>query len=339
MSNPLHQYKFLIADEDHRLSLVLKTMLGEMGFTNAQVTRSGQDVVSMLADNSFDFLITEWNIQHFDGIELISRIRRDSGSPNPTLPIIMLTGRAEQSDVIAARDNGINEYVIKPFSAKTIYNRLERIVEFPRNFVAARDFIGPDRRHKSKPPEGISERRKTRLIPQAQTTPARMRGDDGRQPKLWLPDYSLKRKLGPGVTLPSLVTPAALGLAQSAIDAVTQESLQWIRENLVELTSLHQATLRGDHSDALVADMGEVALTVRARAGTFGYLRASEVAYMLYLFCRSQFRPTLPIHQIIAEKHIAVLQVMLGNDMRGGGGPEGALIVKELQKLTNKYAA
>ena len=55
----------------------------------------------------------------------------------------MLTGRAEQADVATARDTGINEYVVKPFSAQTIYDRLERIIEKPRNFVAAPTFVGP----------------------------------------------------------------------------------------------------------------------------------------------------------------------------------------------------
>ena len=140
-------------------------MLGEMGFSNVEVTLSGAEARECLRKKHFDFLITEWNIKDVDGISLINHIRRDPGSPNPTLPIIMLTGRAEQADVSAARDTGINEYVIKPFSAKTIYDRLERIIEKPRNFIAGPTFVGPDRRHKGEPPPGVANRRTLNIPP------------------------------------------------------------------------------------------------------------------------------------------------------------------------------
>jgi len=74
----------------------------------------------------------------------------------------MLTGRAEQADVVTARDSGINEYVIKPFSARTIYDRLERLIEKPRDFIISAPFIGPDRRSRGKLPSCIPDRRENR---------------------------------------------------------------------------------------------------------------------------------------------------------------------------------
>jgi two-component system chemotaxis response regulator CheY len=144
--NPLKAYRILVVDADIELAQVLKAMLREMGFSNVHLTKSGVDAISLMRTMVFDFIITEWATQQLDGIAMLEFIRRNPNSPNPTIPIIMLTGRAEQVDVALARDYGINEYVIKPFTAKSIYSRLERIVEQPRSFVVAKTFVGPDRR-------------------------------------------------------------------------------------------------------------------------------------------------------------------------------------------------
>jgi len=337
MPNSLQHYKILLADADQQLTQVLKTMLAEMGFTDVRSTRSGQEALSMLADTPFDFLITEWNLQRLDGMELLQRIRRDGQSPNPALPVVMLTGRAELADIVVARDHGINEYVVKPFSARTIYSRLERIVEHPRPFVASQQFVGPDRRRKGVPPPGMADRRSQAILPQRQPQNAAREVHSGGLPKVWLPDYSLKRKLGENVSLPSLITPAVLNLAQAAIDAITSDSLRWIKDNLVEIRALNQVMGGGDHSLSIGQAIGEVALTIRGRAGTFGYAQASEVAYMLYLFCRNRLQAAKAIHRTIVTKHIDVLQVMLGNDMRGVTEAGGQQIVAELHNLVNKY--
>lgn len=111
MSNPLKDYKILLVDEDKELGNVLRMTLKEMGFTDVHFTRSGKEALELYEYLPFDFLITEWSARDISGIDLINHIRRDPNSHNPTLPAIMLTGRAEQQDVITARNQGFNEYV------------------------------------------------------------------------------------------------------------------------------------------------------------------------------------------------------------------------------------
>jgi two-component system chemotaxis response regulator CheY len=338
-TNPLQQYRILIADADQQLSLVLKLMLGKMGFTNVLITRSGQDALALLKGEHFDFLITELDTQHIDGISLINRIRRDETSPNPTLPIIMLTGHAEQTDVATARDNGINEYVVKPFSAHTIYARLERMVEHPRNFVVAESFVGPDRRHLGTPPPGVSNRRSARVKPEQMIHVTAKKLKPQAEPKLWLPDYSLKKKLGNNVTLATLITPAVLTQAQASIEAISNDSLQWIKDNLSEIMDLSKALPNEKNPAPLIAELGQAALTLNSRAGTFGYGQTSQVAYMLYLFCRNQIQPGNPAHHTIIQKHIEVLQVTISSDIRGKADPVTNEVVAALRRLVKKYTA
>lgn len=91
-------------------------------------------------------------MQPYDGIELIRRIRRDPRSPNKFVPIIMMTGYSHRARVEQARDMGVTEFLVKPFTAKDLYTRIEQLIERPRQFVDAGEgtYFGPDRRRRRK---------------------------------------------------------------------------------------------------------------------------------------------------------------------------------------------
>ena len=333
--SPLNSFNVLIADSDQQLASISKMMLKAMGFTNIQITPSGAKALAMIKTGDFDFLITDWMLKDLDGISLIHHIRRDPDSPNPTLPVIMLTGRMEQADVQKARDNGIHEYVVKPFSAQAIYNRLERIVEFPRYFVVGKEFVGPDRRHRKDDVPAV-DRRKKKILPSREPldSAGAIQGVDSA--KLWLPDFSLKHKLGRDVTLASIITPAVLGQAQTLIESATAESLQWVKDDLAELKSLAEMLSKNRDRTALIGEITEVALMIASRSGTFGYTRASEVAYMLYLFGRKHLDAHNLNHYTVIEKHIEVLQIIFGQNIRNDEG-DIVVIIKQLKALTDKY--
>jgi DNA-binding response OmpR family regulator len=97
------------------------------------------------------------------GIELVKHIRNLPLCKNTFVSIIMLTGNAETSNIKEARDVGITEYLIKPFTAKDLCVRILEIIENPREFVISEKYKGPSRRRRdSEKPEGIVERRKPR---------------------------------------------------------------------------------------------------------------------------------------------------------------------------------
>ena len=334
--NPLHQYNILIVDSDLELSHVLSTMLGDMGFKTCDTVSDGAEAYRMLKNVPYDFLITEWHARHMDGIDLIRKIRRAKDSPNPTMPVIMLTGRSEQSDVMTARDTGINEFVVKPFSAKTVYNRIERIIENPRQFVVSEHFVGPNRRARGVPPKGMSDRRVRKIQPQIQPHDVHGAMHNPAAPHIWLPDFSLKYKIA-GKKLSSLITDAVLQQAQAAVDAISDASLGWVKTNLSDMRILVKLMASGEYPTTVVTDIGDLALTINSRAGTFGYSRASEIAYLLYLFCRNSLQPTNKDHVMIVQKHMDVLHVILGNQMKGSAGDVGDQLAKELKKLADKY--
>ena len=337
-NNSLRNYKILIVDSDLELAKVLRSMLGEMGFINCDNSTNGLEAYRALKNQPYDFLITEWNVSQLSGIDMIKKIRSTPDSPNPTLPIIMLTGRAEQVDVKAARDAGINEFVVKPFNAKAIYNRIERIIEHPRQFVISQGFVGPTRRARGEPPKGVSDRRIRKVQPQLQPQDVHGALKTAHIPRIWLPDFSLKYKLGAG-KLENIISEAVMDQAQAAVDSISDESLGWIKTNLNDLRILFKMMQSGDFPTTVVHDIGELALTINSRAGTFGYSRASEIAYLLYLFCRNHLNPHNKDHFTLLQKHIDVLHVILGNQMKGDAGAIGQQLVAELKRLADKFAA
>jgi DNA-binding response OmpR family regulator len=340
MSVPsIKNYKILIADKDRELVGVLSNMLKNIGFSAPYVTSSGRDAIGALNKQSFDFLITEWNVEQLNGIEVIKTIRMDPLSPCPTLPIIMLTGRAEQIDVITARDAGVNEYVAKPFSVKTVYSRLERIIMQPRNFVVTKKFVGPDRRNRSKPPAEIADRRVNVLRPNqsSQTVSAKMIGAS-ESPRLWAPDYSLKAKLGAGNSLQSIITPEILEKAQSLINAITQDSLEWIKKDLQLLDGLAKNLMKEGAAVELIAQVGELALSINSRAGTFGYDQVAKIAYMLYLFCRNKLQLQNEQHVTIVQKYVDVMYVIMSQRLLGEGDVIADEIIEGLKTMTEKLA-
>lgn len=98
------------------------------------------------ADGNHDLVIIDWLQTPDRGIELTRKIRMSDRSPNPFVPIIMTAGSGHENRVTRARDAGVSEYLVKPFTAKTLAKKIERIVENPRQFVVSEKYVGPDRR-------------------------------------------------------------------------------------------------------------------------------------------------------------------------------------------------
>jgi len=95
-----------------------------------------------------DIIITDWLGDKNGGLDFIKQVRTDNRSHDPFIPIILMTGFTHQGKVFAARDAGISEILVKPYTAMGLYNKLEELIERPKAFVRTGNFLGPDRRHK-----------------------------------------------------------------------------------------------------------------------------------------------------------------------------------------------
>ncbi|MDE1152614.1 MAG: response regulator [Micavibrio sp.] len=95
-----------------------------------------------------DLVVIDWLEDPNNGLELTRRIRTNRNSPNPFIPIVLMTGYSQKKRVLQARDSGITEFLVKPFTAKALYQKIEQLIERPRHFVSTENYFGPDRRRK-----------------------------------------------------------------------------------------------------------------------------------------------------------------------------------------------
>ena len=147
----------VVEDHDAARRMVMEVLryLGAVGITYA---RNGVEAWNMIAVDMPDLVLLDWAMEGGDGYEFLRRVRHDPQSPNHYLPIIMVTGFADRAHVFGAREAGVNEYVVKPVTAKALLDRIQAVIERPRRYVRIGKYFGPDRRRKEKQFVGTDKR-------------------------------------------------------------------------------------------------------------------------------------------------------------------------------------
>lgn len=161
----LDRLNFLVVDDDpHTLKLV-SGMLRGFGARHVFLAAGAAEAFAEMRITPIDIAIVDWQMSPMDGVEFVKTVRTAEDSPNPFLPIIMLTANSEMKHVEAARDSGAHEYLVKPVSPKGLLKRIVSIIEHPRPFVRTKTYFGPDRRRRQVPFDGPDRRRtKARVV-------------------------------------------------------------------------------------------------------------------------------------------------------------------------------
>ncbi len=149
----------LIVEDNQPMIEITQSILNTFGIKTIHSATNGELGFSKFNQEDYDIVIIDWMMKPMDGIELTEKIRTDKLSRNPYVPIILMTGFSEKKRVFKARDKGVTEFMVKPFTANDLYKRLVQIIERPRQFVKSDDFTGPDRRRKAVEGASIPKRR------------------------------------------------------------------------------------------------------------------------------------------------------------------------------------
>jgi len=120
-----------------------------LGIENVTSAENGEDAFKLFCKENHDIILTDWAMEPVDGMELTREVRNNDLSPNKMVPIIMITGYSAWPRVEAARDAGVTEFLVKPFSASDIARRISHVISNPRDFVDVNDYFGPDRRRRT----------------------------------------------------------------------------------------------------------------------------------------------------------------------------------------------
>jgi len=119
--------KILIVDDFSTMRRIIKNLLRELGFNNTLEADDGQTALPKLRTGGIDFLITDWNMPGMSGIDLLRTIRADNNLKS--LPVLMVTAEAKREQIVEAAQAGVNGYVIKPFTAATLEEKINKIFE------------------------------------------------------------------------------------------------------------------------------------------------------------------------------------------------------------------
>ncbi len=150
--------KVLVVDDNAHMRKLVYTIMQAFGTVHISDAPSGERALAMLRDHNPDVIILDWQMEGMTGIEFARALRMSKTTPNPFVPIIMLTGHTHIDHVRQARDAGINEFLAKPVSAKGIMTRLVSVIEHPRPFVRTPEYFGPCRRRRVEKYEGPERR-------------------------------------------------------------------------------------------------------------------------------------------------------------------------------------
>jgi len=119
--------KILIVDDFSTMRRIVKNLLRDLGFSNTQEADDGLTALPMLKKGDFEFVVTDWNMPGMQGIDLLKSIRADDELKH--LPVLMITAEAKREQIIEAAQAGVNGYIVKPFTAATLKEKLDKIFE------------------------------------------------------------------------------------------------------------------------------------------------------------------------------------------------------------------
>jgi two-component system chemotaxis response regulator CheY len=120
-------FKFLVVDDFSTMRRIVRNLLKELGFNNVEEAEDGAIALGRLKSGGIDFVVTDWNMPNMDGLTLLQSIRADPALKH--LPVLMITAEAKKENIIAAAQAGASGYIVKPFTAATLSEKLNKIFE------------------------------------------------------------------------------------------------------------------------------------------------------------------------------------------------------------------
>ena len=118
--------KFLVVDDFSTMRRIIKNLLNDLGYQNVQEADDGQTALPILQAGGIEFLVTDWNMPGMPGLDLLKAVRGDANLAK--LPVLMLTAEAKREQIIEAAQAGVSGYVIKPFTAATLKEKIDKIL-------------------------------------------------------------------------------------------------------------------------------------------------------------------------------------------------------------------
>jgi len=126
MSTPT-EMKFLIVDDFSTMRRIVRGLLKEIGYNNAEEAEDGAVALNMLKNAKFDFVVSDINMPNMNGFELLAAVKKDESLKH--LPVLMVTAEARKEDIVRAAQDGAAGYIVKPFTKATLEEKVQKIMQ------------------------------------------------------------------------------------------------------------------------------------------------------------------------------------------------------------------
>lgn len=147
----LDRLKVLVVDDNKHTRTLIAQILRAINIHQIYEAGDGAEGLQAMRSHAIDIVLTDLAMEPLDGLGFVRLLRTAPESPNPLVPVIMITGHATMKTIREARDAGVNEFMGKPLTARGVIERIAQVVDHARPFVRTDDYFGPDRRRRADP--------------------------------------------------------------------------------------------------------------------------------------------------------------------------------------------
>ena len=305
----------LVVEDIGAMRQLLADLIKTLGVGTVYIAANGVEGYDKYISKKPDIIVTDWYMPKMDGLEFTEKVRRDPGSPNRNIPIIMISGLSAPARIAKARDVGITEYLVKPFTAQDLARRISYAVFQPRDFIFAPDFAGPDRRR--------------RELDDFEGEVQRKREAD----KKIKADRELQKKVGIGRKIdPWLVTQSERVLEGISINFIPIAQT-FLREFKIAIEAAEKAKTP---SKKIREDLIFSVMQLKANAHVFKYSLIGELSGTTLNFLESCADIDDLILEILNAQH-STISHLVNTNAKGDGGEEGEALKEELRLAYKRY--
>jgi len=339
----------LLVEDNVYIRNTLEDLLRQFQFGRISTAENGEDAIDYLKSMKMagnpgpDIVLSDLVMAPINGLLLLRWVRTAKDSPNRMVPYMMVSGAADREYVNSARDLGVTEFLAKPFSAVSVYERVLEVIDFPRQFVTTQKFYGPDRRRKSEGASPSGEERREKRDSDVTIVYSADKVVKATKPTdvwYWRLPNSLQEKASSGLTGPNVKgeMPAALiEEAEAQLERAALDFTTWALEYLAKLADLcTEALLEPGRRSRHFSEIHELALELRGQGGTFGYPLITDIGKQLFDLSADGCREDDNAVEIV-KCHVDSMRAILREKITGDGGEIGQAVVKSLRQSIEKF--
>ncbi len=336
----------LLVEDNIYVRNALEDLLRQFQFGRVTTADNGEDAIDYLktmksAENSGpDIIFSDLAMAPINGLLLLRWVRASKDCPNRMVPFVMISGAADREYVNSARDLGVTEFIAKPFSVTSVYERFLEVVDYPRQFVTTQSYFGPDRRRKSEGTSGADRREKSdNDVVIVYAADKKVKPEAPTDVWYWRLPNSLREKAASGALGPNVKGEVPMDLIEEAEAQLERAALDftvWALEYLSKLSNLcTEALLEPGRRSRHFGEIHDLALELRGQGGTFGYPLISTFGKMLYDVTMEGCREDDKAVEIV-KCHIDSMRAVIREKISGDGGQTGRQLLKGLQMSIEK---